>query len=96
MATVNLHDVFGNLVELDALTMTDCKELPEYTEITAIQKVDRYSSKKVVLQVQEKREDIRKQLIENKKILATIPECLIRERKTFEQLRAERRKREAI
>ncbi len=98
MAIVNLHDITGNIVEVDALTMVGCEELPEYTELSVNQQVQgltRYPTVKVrKIQVIEKRQEIRKQLLENRDMTPTIPFCL-NERKTFEQIRAERRARQA-
>ncbi len=94
MAIVNLHDITGKLFEVDARTMLECKELPDYTELSYMQRIQgltRYPTvKEVKVLVQEKKAEIRHQLLKNKDVMASIPSCLF-EQKTFEQLRAERR-----
>ncbi len=92
---INLHDISGQIVEVDTLALNRCTEQPDFTELEIMQRVQglsRYPTvKEIKIQVMEKREEIRKLLLENREITPTIPQCLLHERKSFEQLRAERR-----
>lgn len=96
MAILNLHDLDGKNLEVETQSMIDCIDLPEYTELTIIKQNHCTShvqkTERIVLKVKEKRLQMLKTVMAMP-LTAVLPNCLIREKPTFEKIRAERRAR---